>query len=161
MKKKINVVLFILVAGLWSIVLYKLAGGLFHEDLQNAENKKVYRTVAMKEKDTFRMETLARDPFLGKLTQYPKKIFPSVAHVAVKKSVTVKPVKEPIVFPELHYYGYIKGSDKKAELILMNINGETIRLQADQSYKGVRVAKIMKDSIVVVFKGQRKSVGRG
>lgn len=153
MKKQINIALIIIVAGLWATVLYKYVSQYLVKK-EFATVQKEYTTAIdakIRQKDTFQLAALSRDPFLNKVfnnapVKRPtfRKIMPSQPKKEVKPKIQIP-------FPQINYYGYIKSTDKKDELVLLKVNEKLMKLRMNQTMEGLKVTKIYKDSIQVSF----------
>ncbi|RYG54868.1 MAG: hypothetical protein EOO01_00185, partial [Chitinophagaceae bacterium] len=109
MKKKLNIVLIIAVAGVWGTVIYRcVTQYLVKSDLSIRSNYSA-KSVAIEiwEKDTFSLQPLRRDPFLA--------ITADAVHATVyKKSfATAAPARNAgqvvkASFPDIKYFGTIK-----------------------------------------------------
>lgn len=159
MKKKINIILIIVVLGLWGNVAYKALSQYFFsdEDTFAATTYNSKNDFVISEKDTFVLEPINRDPFLDKtLISNKETSVIKTVRSKISKPTTVKPVdKRP--FPIINYYGYIKSKQKKDELILLKINGKLKRLRVDETFEGLKIKKVFNDSIVIVANGETKS----
>ena len=170
MKKKLNVVLILVVLGLWGTVIYKYVHRFFADEasaLSNATAGNVFVPAQIK-KDTFALVALSHDPFLkrtlaGAGENHPKPVAtPSYAYKPRKVAAPKK--KEPIVvsevpFPEVKYYGFIKSKDKAEELILIKVNTTLYKTRPNSDCQGVVIKKAYRDSLEVKF-GKIKAVIR-
>ncbi len=163
-KKRLNIILILIVLGLWGTVAYKSINRFFSsEDLvltnvnsgQNFNFKRI-------EKDTFLLDKLNRDPFLDKA------LVVNTSSLPVKKGISyIKPVNKPKpievfklspVWPQVSYYGYIKSHQKTEELILVKIDNKLLKVRKNQNIEGVIIKRIFKDSIEVGFNKEKKFV---
>ena len=110
-------------------------------------------------RDTFDLQPLSRDPFLGK-TNSPK---PVGSNNLLKKtfnnSNVIKQKAIPVLpdWPAVEYYGYIKSGTNK-ELVLLKINGKLQRIHIGDVNNNVLVKKVYKDSIVLVYNKSAKTI---
>ncbi|MDD2987147.1 hypothetical protein [Flavobacterium sp.] len=156
-KKKINIILLIIVIGLWGSVTYRFAKPYFiANDIGTiAKSAPTYSDTKMPFKDTFEMKTIQRDPFLNRLVNNPtvsKVKYPlKTGSPILKKEPTVK---KPVPFIE--YYGYIKsGSGQGKELIMIKNNGVLFKLKLGEEREGLKVLKIFKDSVQFSFNKEK------
>lgn len=157
-KKKINILLLVVVLGVWGTAAYRYLNRFFHDDAQKLEtSQQKTASFTARSKDTFELATLSRDPFLNRLTAERKLVARShYRPAAVKKEV--KPVVE-MPFPEVGYFGYVKSGQQK-ELVVLKINGRLMKLHAGESRDGFKVVKIHKDSVQISAGKQTKYIRR-
>lgn len=163
MKKKINIILLLAVLGLWGTVLYKYVNQYFFKEEINVslENKANIRKLLLKDKDTFELKALPRDPFLGKTyaEKRPTEKIISNRNFTPKPVVKVaKPIVQKQLFPTIHYYGFIKNETGGSELVLLKMNGKLLKVKNNETKEGLKIIKIFKDSIKVSFNGETKVV---
>lgn len=160
LKKKINSVLLILVIGLWSVILYKLAMNY----IIKKENNKVQNLahieskIKMIKKDSFFWTKPKRDPFLDveygeKIIVKPLKTLNSSSNRVEKK----QPLK--INIPLIQYFGYITTENNQSSALL-KINNKKIKLLLNQEHEGLRLVTIYRDSIKVTYNNQSKIISK-
>ncbi|MES2813131.1 MAG: hypothetical protein V4670_11725 [Bacteroidota bacterium] len=162
-KRRLNIILLLVVLGLWSTVAYKSLYRFFPSDGDVAnENFSQNFNFEKIEKDTFLLEKLNRDPFLDKAIKLRRPIVlkstvssPKKAVVAPKPTVNSKPILE---WPKMNYYGYIKSNQKTEELILVRIDNKLVKVRKNQNIEGVVIKHIFKDSIEVIFNKEKKFI---
>lgn len=155
MKKAINIILIIFVLGLWGTIVYRYVSNLFiTENSILSRNDKKYSLVRIKDRDTFNLSLLKRDPFLGNhmtsniarsIPHFEKEVKSKPSKISVKNNSTSK------FIPTIQYYGIIKSSSKKDELVIIKINNTLQKLRPNSEYEGVKIKKIYKDSILISF----------
>lgn len=150
MKKKLNIVLLFLVLCLWGVVIYKYVNQYFSKavPLKLATFSNHSTTNEIIKKDTFELNTIERDPFLGSVGV--KKTAENYPRIYRKKEIR-KEIPKAGKFPNIQYYGYIKAIDKSQETILMNIEGRFVRLHLNQEKDGLKITALNKDSIKVYY----------
>jgi hypothetical protein len=161
MKKKLNIVLLLLVLGLWGTVVYKYVSQYFvkNEITDLNKNESTLIDLKIKEKDTFRIIQLNRDPFLNKKfsSDEPK----PVVFIQEKRTIEVpKLPTKPIVsipFPTINYLGYIKSKEKQYEMALLKVNGKFFKLKINETKDKIKIISISKDSVKVRFSNEEKS----
>lgn len=158
-KKKINILLLVVVLGLWGTVTYRYLNRFFRNDdaQELAVSQQKTATFTARSKDTFELVSVARDPFLNRLTAEKKPAAIRHYRPAVAKK-EAKPVVE-IPFPEVGYFGYVKSGQQK-ELVVLRINGKLTKLHAGESRDGFKVVKIHKDSVQITAGKQTKYIRR-
>jgi hypothetical protein len=154
LKKKLNIVLLILVMCLWGTVIYKYVNQYFIKNEPfNFKTKSNYtfKNEILK-KDTFNLEKIDRDPFLGNMTTLFKDINTTSHKKNSRKQLNIEPQKvAKKIFPNIIYYGYIKATDKSQETILLFIDGKFSRLNLNEDKDGLKIISLKKDSIRVFF----------
>lgn len=160
-KKKINIILIIVVLGLWGTVGFKTINRYFGDNTVISNTETHTKTVSLKriDKDTFALEKINRDPFLNKQFQEqaaPEKL---VSYHNPIKKVTPILIKKPIVnvnWPTLKYFGYLKSKDQ--ELVLLKIDAKLHKLKLNDPVDGLIVKRKFKDSIEVSFNSQSRII---
>jgi hypothetical protein len=158
LKKKINIILLIVVLGVWGAILYKIANGYFlkSENILATNSSTHLSRIKIIQKDTFELIKPKRDPFLDKenlekdeiVVSKPKKT--SYASVSPKTSFVVN-------IPTIRYFGYIT-TENLQSTALLSINNKKIKLALNQEYKGIKLILIQRDSIKVIFNKQTKVI---
>lgn len=164
-KKKINIVLIVVVLGLWGSVFYKTINQYFFTKETQANTTYSSGKIEFSQinKDTFALEKVSRDPFLNKQTvevvSYPKKQYTSNTSTVAKKPkpATIQP-RQLTVWPAISYHGYIK--DSRGEMVIIKINQKMFRLRKDALADGIIVKKISSDSLELDFNKERKVIKR-
>lgn len=160
-KKHINIVLIVVVVGLWGTVLYKYVNRFFvTEDFPYTSQNLSMPIIAKIKKDSFTIQPLERDPFLGKLLVKKQNNF-TPNNPVIKSFVKKNP--EPKMtnpFPRIQYFGYIKSQDKSEKLILLKVNNKLERVRLKANIDGLIIEKIYKDSIEVLFNKEKRVINR-
>lgn len=162
-KKKINILLIIVVLGLWGTVGFRTINRYFGNDAVNLSSEVQNREISLKKinKDTFELKKIGRDPFLNKQFVEKPAFAASVSYhapirKAVKPSPTVSKPKFDMPWPQLQYFGYLKSND--IELVLLKIDSKLHKLKLNDEVNGLIVKKKFKDSIEVVFNSQSRII---
>lgn len=100
-------------------------------------------------KDTFSISSSHRDPFLG--TAYQKKR-------KSNKTTYVKKSKDTIVFPKITYKGVISKQQSSQNIYIIEINNSQQLFKVGKQFNDVTLIKGDKKSVLVSFKGKRKTV---
>jgi type II secretory pathway component PulC len=101
------------------------------------------------EEDTFSINSEHRDPFLGK--PYRQKQVSKT-----KKSTTAK--KDSIVFPSIAYKGVISKQQSSQNIYIISINGQQQLFKVGKTIQDLKLLKGNKKSVIVSFKGKRKTI---
>lgn len=160
-KKKINIILIIVVLGLWGTVGFKTVNRYFGDNSIITNTKTLTKDVSLKkiDKDTFELEKINRDPFLNKEYQDNPVPKPVTYHHPIKKTTPVIKIPKPVVninWPALKYYGYLKSKDQ--ELVLLKIDSKLHKLKLNDPVNGLVVRKKYKDSIEVFFNSEARII---
>ncbi|MCO6173445.1 hypothetical protein NHF50_00145 [Flavobacterium sp. NRK F10] len=161
-KKHINIVLIAVVVALWGTVLYKYVNRFFaNNDIAYTPEEFSAPVITQIKKDTFNLQPLIRDPFLGKILT-KKEDHPSPRNI-VQSSIPKRSVEPKVTkpFPIVKYFGYIKSQDKSEELILLKINNRLERVRLNSDIEGLLVKEIYKDSVIVSYGKEIRSFKRG
>lgn len=162
-KKKINIILILVVLGLWGTVGYRSLYRQFSGDeiLLEKQNQTKNITISQINKDTFELEKINRDPFLNKQFQNAVVIRKHVSGFSSVKKI-IPPVNKKVVsnidWPTLVYYGYIASKERNEDLILLKIDSKLHKLKLNNPVNGLIVKKKYKDSIEVFFNSQVKII---
>lgn len=166
-KKKLNILLIIVVLGLWGTVIYKSLGNYFTSNTAiNSTNKRQTNfNIKNIKKDTFPLEQLKRDPFLDHNTVTPaSKEIALIETQSIPKPVRIttppikKEVPQPVIFnwPNINYYGYIKSWNKDNQLILIKIDGKLFKVRKNETVNEILISNTFKDSVEVVYQKRKK-----
>lgn len=142
--------LIILVLGVWGVIGYKIVA------VVNPNSPKIvmqdpdmlFNPINQIEKDTFSVKIVNRDPFLGTLLIKKKS----------KGKVLKKLAKPEIIWSPIIYHGNISKQDSKTKVFVISIDGQQQLLKIGQVVKGVKLIKGNSKSVVVGFKGVRKTI---
>lgn len=160
MNKK-NIFLLVVVIVVWMFVIYKIINPYRDSYISNVNtNGYPDKRIKFNAKDTFVLKTIKRDPFLRNTVSSNNN------QVYIKKKEALSPpvVKSPpllnkeVVFPNMEYYGYIKSVNNNEQLVLMKLEHKIFKLKTGQSELGVTVLKTSNDSVLVSYKGVKKSI---
>lgn len=161
-KKKINIILILVVLGLWGTVGYKALNRQFtgNEMILEKQNQTDNANINQINKDTFELEKINRDPFLNKQFQTAAAVPETVVSYykpAIKAAAPAVPkIDSNISWPVLSFYGYLKTKDQ--ELVLLKVDSKLCRLKLNDPINGLVVKKKYKDSIQVLFNAETKII---
>lgn len=163
-KKKINIILILVVLGLWGTVGFRALNRQFVGNDVVSEQQMQQGNVSINKiiKDTFELQKIHRDPFLNREFSSPVAAHKAVVsyHKAVKKAVALKvPKGDPnLQWPNLAYHGYIASKERNEDLVLLTIDSRLRRLKLNDPVNGLIVRKRYKDSIEVFFNSQTRII---
>lgn len=149
--KEKTYVLLVLVLAIWGIIGYRIVTTI---NPKTPEVSKEHMEVAFNpnintQMDTFSIQRLDRDPFLG--TIYKKK--------TVMTPKMTKPM-EPVVWPNVVFHGVISKQDSKEKLCVLSINSIQQILKIGQSTDGIKLIRATNQEALVSFKNQRKAISK-
>jgi hypothetical protein len=162
MDKKIrNRILYVVVAILWGVAIYRTWKNYEVKEELQAEN--VINTPAISpmqfRKDTFELVLPDTDPFLQKAW------IPQVQQDVSREQPTAPRIekKEPVIpvqkkWPQVEYFGFVKNRNQNSTLCLLKIDGRQIQLSKGERHDGVLVQNAFKDSVQLIFEGEIKTV---
>ena len=138
------------VLAIWGIIGFKIMSTLSPEPPQakKQEDRIVFTPKSHTVKDTFSIQPVQRDPFLG--TLYVKKQEATIPR-------TTKP-KEAFTWIPITYHGTVSKQDSKEKLCILSINGQQHIMKTGQEVHEVKLVKASNTDIQVTYKGQRKTV---
>jgi hypothetical protein len=160
-KKKINIILIVVVLSLWGTVGYITINRYFGNNGKIINTEVQNQEISLKQinKDTFELKKITRDPFLNKHFS-DKPVLTDTYHTPIKKVLkpftSVPKVKPTIIWPLLHYFGYIKSNNQ--ELVLLKIDSKLHKLKLNEEINGLKINKKFKDSIEVSLNFQNRIV---
>lgn len=162
MDKKIrNRILYITVASLWAIAIYRT-----YRNYQVKEENASTEIVSAPSispiqfgKDTFDLELPDHDPFLkNSWTPIAQNEAP-VQNDKPKNNIQ-KVVEKPAPknWPQIEYFGFVKNRNQNSTLCLLKIDGRQVQLSKGEKYNSLIVQNVFKDSIQIIFEGDFKTI---
>lgn len=150
-KKTKTYLLITVVLGIWGTIGYQVYSKLSPDDLPVVATNSTISFSPKQEitKDTFSISTTHRDPFLGKPYQTKK--------VSSGKRTTSNN-KDTIVFPQIIYKGVISKQQSSSDIYIIEIHGTQQLFKVGKQYNDVKLIKGDKKSVLVSFKGKRKTI---
>lgn len=146
---------------IWTLVGYKFLSPYFKgkEPVVTAQMLPKKQDLVIKQRDTFVLKALERDPFLAKMYAKKKKTL-------LKKNV-VKKAKLPVVkktmveWPEIQYLGFVKSKESSNRLGLLRISGKLHRVKRHHVVDGIKILKIEDSAVILTNGAETKRVLRG
>jgi len=135
----------------WGVIVFKINSGLGPKEVLKSEitqNQSFTPSIRV-EVDSFSIQMVDRDPFLGTLYQPPKKI---------KKPVKKPP--KPIAFIPISYSGFVQKNHSKTPVFVININTHQYIMKKGQTVDSVTLVKGNASEIVVRYKQHLKTIKR-
>lgn len=149
MKKIKTYILLIAVIGIWGTIAKRFIGNSFSDEIEPNSIKNVveFKPNYENKKDTFSIQQVKKDPFLGQLTT-PKRKNKSKTKKYPKDSLRVK----------ISYSGMVKKQQSKDQVFVININQQQYLLKKGQKVKDVKLLFGNQNNIVVLNKGKRQTI---
>ena len=163
MKKIINIGLIVFVLVLWGTIVYRYVNNYFYSQSSIIEeNYNQYSLIKIHKRDTFNLANLNRDPFLGKTKKKYRAISINNNSTIKSRNIISKPISNKIssTIPTIQYFGIIKSSSKKDEMIIVKINNDVKKMRLNSEFEGIKVKKVFKDSILISFNNNLKYIIR-
>ncbi|GAA4276407.1 hypothetical protein [Aquimarina mytili] len=146
--KKGLYILLPVVAFVWGAIIFQVVGAFSDEDPVFEKGAEVnIAPLEEKERDTFSIGFIERDPFLGTLYKPKKKV------VVKPKSITKKP---PLVWPSIIYKGVVSDHGNANAIYLIGINGTDQLMQLKQTISEVTLMRGGSNTVRVKYKGKIK-----
>ncbi|WP_452223485.1 hypothetical protein [Lacinutrix chionoecetis] len=156
-KKNINRILILVVAIIWSILIYQFINRALisnsYRNLNTVSQKII--DVPQIAKDTFNLKRYTRDPFLGTLNNNQR------TDKTRKPFNQIKKIETPINqnWPNIEYLGFVKEEKANDPLILIKIDNKFFRKKIGEDFtEGLKVVEFFKDSVLVDFNSEKKII---
>lgn len=142
------------VLGVWGTIAYKIVNGLSPEDPQQTEQTfdvsfqpKTKVTV-----DTFSIQNVERDPFLGTLS----------TSITNNKPKTTKNSNQIVTKhqPKITYAGLVKKQTTADKVFVVNINNQQYLLKQGQTVDSITLIKGNTKEITIRYNKQTKTITR-
>lgn len=152
-KSRINKILIVALTLIWSFVGYsffwpKKAG----ETLPATQTLATETRPIKNKKIDFKLEPLARDPFLNTRIRSAKK-----KNEIPKDRPKSNTKNTKTIWPNIAYFGFVKRNNQSAPLVLLKIDNQLKRLRQGEEYNELLIKKIYRDSILIQLGKETKS----
>lgn len=146
--------LLVAVFGLWGTIGYKIINGVNPEAPQVAtqEYDKTFKPKITTKIDTFSIQKVERDPFLGTLSSNKK------AKITSKK--TKPKVDDNKAIPNITFSGIIKKQNTTDQVFVLNINNKQHLLKKGQVLDSVTLISGNTKEIIVRYKNKSQTIKR-
>ncbi|MDC1265225.1 hypothetical protein N8009_00345 [Flavobacteriaceae bacterium] len=150
-KKKKTYLLITAVLIVWGVIAIKINNALHSKVLQEVEavQNQSFEPSFHIEIDSFSIQKIDRDPFLGTFTKPPKK---------VKKPL--RPPPKPKSLKQITYAGIVQKTHSKTPVFVVNINNRQYILKKGQTVDSVTLVRGNSNEIVVRYNRQLQTVKR-
>jgi hypothetical protein len=155
--KALTGIMLVVVALIWYKVFFRVKENLFGEEVGISENVQAPNFSLIDTKiDTFPIKLDYRDPF-GDIGNSTPTIENPEAN-PIPAIVKVKPIPQPLAWPDIQYYGLIRKTTAKAPLGILSIDGYKHTLRGGESiYDGILVLSIDREKMTIRYKGEVKT----
>lgn len=151
--KKLLYVLIPAVIFIWGAIIYKVVIGLSGSDGNSFQEIKMTEIKSNEvSNDTFSINPTYRDPFSGKRVKNSNPISGSFTN---QLNANTSPQTK---WPEIIYGGIVKNQKSNKQLVLVQINGQSNIMKAEETFNNIEVTKVFKDSIEVKFGKEKKFI---
>jgi len=164
MTKKIRYVLLVSVTIIWGLILYRIFIAIIPGAENLAEASPVQQPFEINNNinivDTFSIKANYRDPFLGNGLKHTSKPVKSQKKSKGKKThIPMRPDKA-LAWPSVEFLGTIKNVKADKEIVILRVEGKGGLLNVGDTLNGVKIAKLLTDSVELSFKGSRKIIAK-
>ncbi len=138
------------VLAIWGIIGFRIMSTLNPEapEVLPQDNMVAFKPKTTIAVDTFSVQAVERDPFLG--TLYAKK---------KTKTKRVKP-KETLTWAPIVYHGAIAKQQSKTQVFVISINGQQHLMKIGQTIDEIKLVKANAKQITLRYKNERKTVDK-
>ncbi|AXG69208.1 hypothetical protein KORDIASMS9_01428 [Kordia sp. SMS9] len=150
-KKGKTYMLLVVVLGIWGVIGYQIFSKMNADEspVIAANSNVTFSPKQTIEKDTFRIHTKHRDPFLGK--PYREKQTSNTT-----RKVSIK--KDSVVFPPIVYKGVISKPKSAQNIYIVSIQGTQQLFKTGKTIQDIELLTGTKKSITIRYKGKRKTI---
>lgn len=142
-------ILLALVIGIWGVLGYQIVSTINPEtpEIVAQDIDVSFNPKHQQKKDTFSVQTVDRDPFLGILHK---------PEVNRSKQNT----KSDFVWQPIIYHGSISKQNDKSKIFVVSINGQQYLLKIGQKINDIILVSGNTKTIVVGYKNHRKTISK-
>ena len=136
---------------IWGIIGFKIVSAL-DPDLprpSHQDDTVLFTPQTTQDIDTFSIQPLQRDPFLG--TVYIKSK-PTSTKPKINKS------KGPVVWVSVNYHGIVSKQGSPERICVLSINGQQHLMKIGQKIDGVTLIRATSSDVLVGYKGMKKTI---
>ena len=141
--------LLVAVLGIWGTITFKVINGLNPEQPPSPalEFEATFHPRSHKDIDTFAIDAIARDPFLGKVSKAENDL-----------SRNNRTLRSNVKLPHITYNGLIKKEGNSNRIFVVEINNQQHLFKRGQTIHGVKLLSGHKSSITVSYKGHMQTI---
>ncbi|HEX3008688.1 MAG TPA: hypothetical protein VHO90_13840 [Bacteroidales bacterium] len=156
--KKLIYFLMPMVLLVWGLIFYRVYMGLENND-KESYGQLSYNSGKKEDvkQDTFVLIASYKDPFLDGKTEVARVV--SSGQVLEKRAIVQSSM--PLVIPDIQYYGLISNAKNKGKIGLIKFQGKDCFLrEGDVSDLRLKVIRLLKDSVVLIYQQQKVTIKR-
>ncbi len=152
--KALTYILLIVVAAIWYQVFLRIKSNVSGEEDGATNLSRQTAGFQLIQKDTFLLSLNYRDPFTGRSQSAAKD-----EALLPEQALPPLPIMKPqFVWPKVTYYGWVKKTDSKNPLCIINIDGILLYLRkGEEVFDGIRVVTVDRD-FVELRKGKNQQL---
>jgi len=146
--------LLVAVLGIWGTIGYKLLNGLSSDETEitNQNFDVAFNPKEQKAIDTFSIQEVQRDPFLGTLSSTKKaKVSNSRSNVTKKASIKQR---------KIIYEGLVKKQNSSDQVFVITIENEQYLLKKGQIADSVKLVRGNSKEIIILHRNKRQTIKR-
>jgi len=156
--RKATITLLVAVLIIWAIIGLKFYNALKAPTMGVLQQSDSSRHYIKQEEFNYTISAPATDPFLGKMaSNFDRNI--NSNPVNRKSTMKVTP-KNTVAWPSIIYKGVIQNNSTGKALASLSINGKEIFLKKGDTEQDITLLKLLKDSVEVSFKSEKRFVLR-
>lgn len=163
-KKLLNIVLIVVVCGIWSVVIYRFIKNQSSQEMVIAiENQAGPVADFSTKREDFTLSSISRDPFLDgttpvrKVNKGGRNLVSGTSHQTNSGREKIQNAVQVVdVAPmNLRFQGVVKNNTTNATVALIAFNGKSVRLSPGQIHEGYKLEKIYRDSVMLTRNKER------
>lgn len=137
---------------IWGTIAYKIINGINSDTpkVTTEEFDLTFNPKKNKAQDTFSLQNIDRDPFLGTLNTRKK----------ISKKTKINPKKLNDQTPFITYNGLVKKNDTQNQVFVININNKQYLLKKGQIVDSVKLIRGNSKDIMVRYKNKSQVIKR-
>lgn len=154
--KRVLFVLIIAVVVIWGLIGYKLVVGDFDEAIITASIPMDKNIAGELEIESYQLLNNYRDPFQAQRVNYSGKS--NGVEKNSNRKILGQKKSESLAWPPITFGGLIKRKNSKEKVALLKVNASDHLMRMNEEVEGIKVLKIEKDSIQVIYKSEKKVI---
>lgn len=154
--KRVLFVLIIAVVAIWGLIGYKIVVPDTDESIFTSSRSLDKNVVRKLEVESYQLLNNYRDPFQAQRVNY--RGGSKSDNRNSNKKVLGQNKSESLAWPPITFGGLIKRKNSKEKVALLKVNASDHLMRMNEEVEGIKVLKIEKDSIQVIYKGEKKVI---
>lgn len=143
-------ILFPVVIGIWSIIIYKIYSAIHQEAVGLPSTAEIKLPDIIRPEETpkkFELNEVFRDPFLDKVYKQ-------------RNTSTPKNKIKKVEWPVVHYLGLITTTTSKEKIAIFKINSQEVLLSIGEDFQGMKVLVANSNSAKIRYKYEQRSFSK-